>query len=80
MRRQSAALRWGAWEALPTCAGVLAGLRTHGEDRRAILVNFTDEPRELALAGSWTVEVASHGAAGERYEGALLPDQALVLR
>jgi alpha-glucosidase len=50
-------------------------------DRRAVIVNFTDEPRRVGVDGDWTVEVASDGAGeGGRYEGAVAGDQALVLR
>jgi len=80
-RRRSAALQLGALELLDAPAGVLAFERAGDDDRRVVLVNFTAGEVEVAVRGSWAVEIASDGS-GERgpYRGRLRPDQAVVLR
>ena len=63
-RRASPALRHGSWSALAAPEGMLAYLRTEGEDRRAVVVNFTTTPLPLPSSltgGGWVVEVASAG-------------------
>jgi alpha-glucosidase len=80
-RRESPALRLGSWTPLPTPDGVLAYRRELGSDRRAVVVNFTSVARELSLADSWRIEVASDGAAeGEAFPDRVAADQALLLR
>ena len=86
-RRGSPALRRGQWIPLESAEGTLAYLRLAGADRRAVVINFSSEPRPLpGLVASWRVEVASDertGAAGAG-NGAgtgpwLAPDQGVLL-
>ncbi len=82
-RRASPALALGDLDLVsaPDDRAVLAWTRATGEDRRAVAVNFTAEERPVALAGDWSVEVASDGAGeGAPWPGRLAPDQAVVLR
>jgi len=80
-RHGSPALQLGTWAPRPSADGALAYERTLGDDRRAVVVNFTEAPVEMPVEGEWTIEVASDGAGeGDPYRGALGPDQALVLR
>jgi hypothetical protein len=61
-------------------AGVLAYERVLGEDRRTIVVNFTEEPRPCAIARG-TIEVASDGGGeGAACTGVLAPESAVLLR
>jgi alpha-glucosidase len=78
-RRRSLALSLGsfAWVRRDDC--VLGYERVLGDDRRIVLVNFTDEPQRVPFDG--TVEVASDDCGeGERFGGELGPDQAVILR
>ncbi|MBK9178170.1 MAG: DUF3459 domain-containing protein [Acidimicrobiales bacterium] len=80
-RRGSRALRLGAFAHVDAPDGVLAYRREAPGDERVVVVNFAGEDRPVALAGSWTVEVASDGTGeGAAYRGAVGPDQAVVLR
>ncbi|MDJ0851978.1 MAG: alpha-amylase family glycosyl hydrolase [Myxococcota bacterium] len=79
-RRASPALRLGSWQRLAAPEGVLAFLREHDGDRRAVVVNFTGDEQEVSLPGTWTVEMASLGSAGGRLPARVLPHQALLLR
>jgi alpha-glucosidase len=80
VRRVSPALALGDFELLPASDGVLAYRRRCGPDLRTVLVNFSDEPRELFLPGPLRVELASDGGGeGSPYRGALAPAQALIL-
>jgi alpha-glucosidase len=82
-RRASPALALGdlALVSAPDDRSVLAWTRTSGDDRRTVAVNFTTEEQPVALAGDWSVEVASDGAGeGAPFAGRLGPDQAVVLR
>jgi alpha-glucosidase len=85
-RRRSSALRRGEWVPLDTAEGTLAYLRRDGTDRRAVVVNFSSEPRPRPdLLATWRVEVASdqRSASTAPGDGAavawLAPDQALLL-
>ena len=82
-RRTSPALRTGDYRALdfgPPSGTVLGYERSTGGDRRVVLVNFTSEPAEVALAGPWMVEVDSDGTAeGTAFAGRLGGDQAVLL-
>ena len=79
-RRGSAALHGGSWSALPSPPGVLVYERSGDGDRRAVVVNYTDEGFDVPVSGSWTVEVASDGEGeGGRYAGRVRPSAALVL-
>ncbi len=80
-RRASPALRTGSVTLLPAPEGVVAFERREGDDRRAVLVNFTDRPATVALDGSWAVEVASNGKGeGEGFAAPLGGDVAVILR
>jgi alpha-glucosidase len=80
-RRASPALRQGSLSLLDAPAGALAWERSHGRDRRAVLVNFSAERVKAPLSSAWRVEVASDGRGeGETFRGELAPDTALVLR
>ncbi len=80
-RRASPALRAGSLTRVDAPAGVLAWERALTDDRRLVLVNFHDEPAEVAVTGEWRVEVASDGRGeGSPFTGALGPDAALVVR
>ncbi|HWI03296.1 MAG TPA: DUF3459 domain-containing protein, partial [Acidimicrobiales bacterium] len=79
-RRASPALSTGSWRALEAPAGVLAYERADGEDRRAVVVNFTAETVEVALEGRWAVEVDSDGLEAEGFPGRLAGDAAVILR
>jgi alpha-glucosidase len=80
-RRESLALELGSWTALSSPPGVLAYEREAEGDRRTVVVNYTDAAVEVAIAGSWTVQVASDGRGeGRSYEGVVGASQALVLR
>lgn len=82
-RRDSPALRGGTWEALPAPGGVLSYLRHEpaSGDRRLVTVNFSDEPVQLDLAGTWAVEVSSDTTeTGDVFRGALRPRQAVLAK
>ena len=79
-RRGSPALRLGSWSPLPSPPGVLAYERRAGSDRRAVVVNYTDAAVDVAVEGTWDVEVSSEGVdEGDRYAGSVRPSAALVL-
>jgi len=79
-RRASVALRLGSWSPLPSPSGVFAYVREADGDRRAVVVNYTDDAVEVDLPGPWAVQVASDGSGeGERYEGVAGASQALLL-
>ena len=80
-RHRTAALSVGEQVLLDAPDGVLAWRRTHGNDQRVVLVNFTDGALDVGVAGSWEVEVASDfPEQGRGYDGSLQPEQALLLR
>jgi len=79
-RRPSPALMVGDIELLDAPAGVLAYERREAEDRRVVVVNFSDNPVGYMLSGSWRVDVASDALGeGEPYPGALGPSAAVLL-
>jgi alpha-glucosidase len=79
-RRASPALATGSWAAIEAPAGVLAYERRHGDDRRAVVVNFTAEPVDLHLEERWRVEVDSDGLVeGEVFRSRLPGNAAVVL-
>ena len=79
-RRESAALQLGEWEWLPSVAGALAYVRQFGGDRRAVIVNFTDEEVRVPLDEPWQVQIASGGVGeGKPYSGVVAPSAALLL-
>ncbi|QXC62065.1 DUF3459 domain-containing protein [Aquihabitans sp. G128] len=81
-RHGSTALQVGDQVLLDAPDGVVAWDRVDGGDARRLLVNFTDQPVDVAaLADGWTVAVASDGTGeGAPAPAELAPDQALVLR
>jgi alpha-glucosidase len=80
-RRASPALQLGDLELLDAPGDVLAWRRRLDDDERLVVVSFTATPVEVALEGSWVVEVASDGEGeGAPWSGGLGPDQAVVLR
>jgi alpha-glucosidase len=80
-RRASPALRLGSWEPLTSPDGVLAYERRAGNDRRVVLVNYTDRSLDVSLDRDLTVEVASDGdGEGAPFTGRLAGDQAVLLR
>jgi alpha-glucosidase len=80
VRRDSDALRLGDWQWLPSREGVLAYVRQFGGDRRAVIVNFTDQEARTPLVEPWDVQVASDGVGeGKPYQGVVGPSAALVL-
>ncbi|MCW3035179.1 MAG: putative glycosyl hydrolase, family 13 [Actinobacteria bacterium] len=79
-RRASPALAGGDIELLTAPEGVLAYERRLAGDRRVVVVNFSDEPVDVFLGSSWTVEVASDGSGeGGPYSGTLGGSTALLL-
>ena len=81
-RRSSPALHAGLvtlLDDLPT--GVLGYERRSGDDRRVVLINFTDAAIEVGTDGTSSVEVSTHaGSDGAVFSGLLAPDQAAILR
>ena len=71
-RRASPALALGALTLLDGPDGVLAYERTHGADRRTVLINFTDEPVRVDVPGTPTVGTGT-------YEGGVLGGSAAVV-
>ncbi len=79
-RRSSPALRVGSLEILASPDGVLGYDRKQGDELRRVWINFVGEPCEVALEAAWVVLVSSDGAGeGERFDGRLGRDQAVVL-
>jgi alpha-glucosidase len=77
-RRGSPALQLGTLELLDTPPGTLGWRRAHEGDERTTLLNMSEAPVEVALAG--TVEVASDGQGeGQPFTGVLAPDTAVIL-
>ncbi len=77
-RRASPALSLGRLAFLDAPTSVLAYTRAHDEDRRAVLINFTDAEQRVALPGGWEAELTSDGRPWE--PGVMAPSQAVVLR
>jgi alpha-glucosidase len=79
-RRRSAALQRGDWKWLASPEGVLAYVREADGDRRAVIINFTDEAVHAPLEQNWRVEVASNGVdEGKPYTGIVAPSAGLLL-
>jgi alpha-glucosidase len=76
-RRDSPALQHGEFAWLPSPDGVLAWERRAGDDRRVVVVNFTDSTQPLGLADDLVVEVATVAA---EPGGKIAAHAALVLR
>ena len=80
-RRASPALRLGQSRPLPAPMGVVAYERRCDSDHRAVAVNFLPSAVEVEIEGRWTCEVVSDGRGeGERFDGRLGADQAVLLR
>lgn len=78
-RKASPALRLGEWRLLPSADSVLAYERIAGEDRRVVLINFSND--DVAHAARGVVEVTSDGSGqGGSYSGTLRSEQAVVVR
>ena len=78
-RRASPALCLGDLELLDAPEGVVAYVRTHGDDQRTVLVNFTNALQPFDRPG--LVELSSTGdGEGESFTGTLRPDEAVILR
>ena len=79
-RRGSAALQRGEWKWLASSEGTLAYEREADGDRRAVVINFTDDAIRAPLHGLWWVEIASDGVGEDGlYAGAVGPSTALLL-
>jgi alpha-glucosidase len=79
-RRASPALAGGDIALLTAPEGVLAYERRLAGDRRVVVVNFSDDPVDVFVGSSWTVEVASDGSGeGGSYSGTLGASTALLL-
>ncbi|EJL04723.1 MULTISPECIES: alpha-amylase family glycosyl hydrolase [Pseudomonas] len=79
-RRDSPALRLGAWEELASHPQVLAYRRHCEGDERLVCINFADSEHTFPLAEPWRVELASDGQGeGQPFSGRLAAEQALVL-
>lgn len=79
-RGASTALQTGSWLNIDSPHGVLAYERRAEQDRRIVLVNFTDGTIEVPLEESAVVDVASDCAnEGHEWGGTLAPSQAVVL-
>jgi len=79
VRRASPALRRGDITLLDAPDAVLAYRRaTHG-DERIVLVNFGDAGVDVPLDGRWEAVVSSDPAV-DRWDGALRPDEAVILQ
>jgi alpha-glucosidase len=60
--------------------GTLAYEREAAGDRRAVIINFTDEAVRAPLEESWRVEVASDGVGeGKPFAGIVAPSTGLLL-
>jgi alpha-glucosidase len=86
LRRSISALRTGSQEVLELDDDVLAFRRTDATGDCLVLINHTAETREVQVAGTWHVLLASDGArqntegsGSEVFSGRLAPDQAVVL-
>lgn len=80
-RRESAALRLGDWQELPSHPQLLAYRRHCDDDERIVCVNFDAAEHAFVLTGEWIVEVASdrHGE-DKPFAGLVAAQQALILR
>jgi alpha-glucosidase len=80
-RHGSPALTVGDFAFLPSPEGVLAYERRAGDDRRVVVVNFTDAAVTVPLAGGLVV-ASDAGATGEGgpYSGVIPPSGAAILR
>jgi alpha-glucosidase len=83
LRRSTPALRLGSFE--PWNAGnpdTFAYMRDHEGERRIVLLNFSNRPREVRLPGRHEIVLSSHRLAGESLDSSamLAPYESVVLR
>ena len=79
-RRRSAALQRGDWKWLPSPEGTLAYERSAPGDRRAVIINFTNEVAQAPLEENWRVQVASDSVGeGDPFTGIVAPSTGLLL-
>jgi alpha-glucosidase len=79
IRRASPALRHGDITLVDAPDAVLAYRRSAHEDQRLVLVNFGHTPVDVPLDSRWTL-LASSDPAVHRWDGALPPSAAVILR
>jgi alpha-glucosidase len=80
-RRASPALALGDLELLQVPGGILVYRRHAPGDARTVVINYSDASASIDIAAGLVIEVASDGRGeGDRFEGTLGPDQALILR
>lgn len=77
-RRASPALQVGALELLDLHPDVLSFRRVHGDDRRIVHVNFTDDVVDIDSAG--TLVVSAEGGTDGAFRGHLPGGDAVVIR
>ena len=77
-RRASPALQGGDWALQEAPAGVLAYERVAGDDRRIVLVNFSETPVVVPARGD-VVVASDTSAVGQAFDGTLGPDAAVIL-
>jgi alpha-glucosidase len=86
LRRTNPALRSGRFEAVESTNGVLAYVRTHGDQRVIVVLNFTNEVRDVTvsqLTPGATILLGSDRHAGEHAAGRplrLQPLESVVLQ
>ena len=79
-RRSSPALRLGSLTVQSAPEDVVVYERADGQDRRVVLVNYTDGDVKVDVAGDLTIEVSSDALGeGDLYKGVLAAGQAVVL-
>ncbi len=79
-RRRSSALQRGDWKWLPSPEGTLAYERSAPGDRRAVIINFTNEVAQAPLEENWRVQVASDSVGeGDPFTGIVAPSTGLLL-
>jgi alpha-glucosidase len=80
-RRTSPALMDGTQAWMPSPEDVLCYRRHHGDDERIVAINFAMAPSTVPIHNDWRIDVssASERARGERWQGVLLPDEAVIL-
>ncbi len=81
IRRSSPALELGAWLLLDSPPGTLLYERSCEGDTRRVAVNFGDRrARDVSSVDGWHVEITTErGREGRQWDGALEPDEAVIL-
>jgi glycosidase len=83
LRRDSVALRRGAYRTLEAPDGVYAYRREHDAEHVLVALNFTGAEREVRTdGGAWRCELSTHPGPVAARDGVLVlrPDEAVVLR